>query len=99
VNSLTWWGLTLTEKEHLKDVPESPGRRRFLSRTGRFAAVTTPAVTLLLSTSLEAGATSLAASGKGRTKKEKIRRIKRRRAKRRAKLQELLDYIRAKYFS
>ena len=43
--------------------PEARDRREFLAKAGRFAAVTPPAVTLLLSTSLASKA--IAASGKG----------------------------------
>jgi hypothetical protein len=43
------------------DVIESPERRDFLDRCGKFAVVTPPAITLLLSTTLSSEA--IAASG------------------------------------
>lgn len=39
-----------------KQVPEAEARRDFLKKAGRFAAVTPPAITLLLGTSLNSGA-------------------------------------------
>ncbi|TGQ72573.1 hypothetical protein EN829_008785 [Mesorhizobium sp. M00.F.Ca.ET.186.01.1.1] len=39
-----------------KQVPEAEARRDFLKRAGRFAAVTPPAITLLLGTSLNSEA-------------------------------------------
>ncbi|WP_111539228.1 hypothetical protein [Palleronia aestuarii] len=53
---------------------ESIARREFLSKAGRFAAVTTPAITVLLSTSMEAEASSIFKSGGGDgVKKHKIK--------------------------
>lgn len=54
------------EKENA-DVPaaEAPevGRRAFLSQAGKFAAVTPPAIAMLMSTSLEANALALSCIG------------------------------------
>ncbi len=46
------------------NVPESEARRDFIKKTGRFAAVTPPAITLLLGTSLNSRA--IAKSGGSR---------------------------------
>lgn len=43
-------------QRNLDQVPESEARREFLKKTGRFAAVTPPAITLLLGTSLNSQA-------------------------------------------
>ncbi|WP_417475750.1 hypothetical protein [Leisingera sp.] len=62
------------------DKPESPERREILQKAGRFAAVTTPAVTFLLSTSLSSEA--VAKSG-GKPKKKRKGKKKGRRGRRR----------------
>ena len=54
------------------DLPEAtdPGtieRREFLERCGRFAAVTTPAITMLLSTTLSSGAIAGSGGAPGRS--------------------------------
>ena len=41
------------------------GRREFLKKCGKFAAITPPAVTMLLSTSLTSGAIAKSGSGSG----------------------------------
>lgn len=43
-------------QDNANGVPESEARRDFLKKTGRFAAVTPPAITLLLGTSLNSKA-------------------------------------------
>ncbi|PBB42135.1 hypothetical protein CK222_20235 [Mesorhizobium sp. WSM3866] len=54
----------LTEKNSEKLVSEGEARRDFLKKAGRFAAVTPPAITLLLGTSLNSRA--IAKSGGSR---------------------------------
>ncbi|WP_141245170.1 hypothetical protein [Mesorhizobium sp. WSM3860] len=54
----------LTEKNSEKLVSEGEARRDFLKKAGRFAAVTPPAITILLGTSLNSGA--IAKSGGAR---------------------------------
>ena len=44
--------------------PEDQARREFLTKTGRFAAVTAPAITLLLGTSLNSRAIAQSAGSK-----------------------------------
>jgi hypothetical protein len=44
--------------------PSDAGRRKFLATAGKFAAVTPPAVAMLMSTSLEANALSRSCIGK-----------------------------------
>jgi hypothetical protein len=46
--------------------PEDQARREFLTKTGRFAAVTAPAITLLLGTSLSSRAIAHSAGTKPR---------------------------------
>jgi hypothetical protein len=53
-----------TEVDRADPGVEDQARRNFLSRAGRFAAVTPPAITLLLGTSL--GSQAIAASNGGR---------------------------------
>jgi hypothetical protein len=52
------------ERRDGNKTPESKARREFLQKTGRFAAVTPPAITLLLGTSLSSRA--IAKSGGSR---------------------------------
>ena len=54
---------------------ESPNRRKFLSDAGRFAIATPAAVTLLLSTSLEANAVAYSGGGGTRKKSKKITKV------------------------
>lgn len=62
------------------DKPESPERREILQKAGRFAAVTTPAVTFLLSTSLSSEAVAKS-GGKPKKKRKKKRKGRKRRRK------------------
>ena len=55
--------------EHSKPSRSEEDRREFLKSVGRFAAVTPPAITMLLSTSLTSDA--IAASGSGGPKRPK----------------------------
>jgi hypothetical protein len=48
------------------DDPGGPDRRDFLKKCGKFAAVTPPAITMLLSTSLTSKAIAKSAGGGGR---------------------------------
>jgi hypothetical protein len=51
-----------------REEQEIEDRRKFLISTGRFAAVTPPALTLLLSTSLTSNAIAHSGGGNGRDK-------------------------------
>jgi len=61
-----WEECTMSTHEQDGVVSPEEDRRAFLKSCGRFAAVTPPAVTMLLSTSLTSGA--IAKSGSGGTK-------------------------------
>lgn len=48
----------------ISDNPATKDRREFLKKCGKFAAVTPPAITMLLSTSLTSNAIAKSGSGK-----------------------------------
>ena len=59
-------GILMTDNRHENvDQPTSEGRRDFLRKAGKFAAVTPPAVAVLFSTSLEAKATAFSGGAAG----------------------------------
>lgn len=60
----------VTGDEVVSDEVNSPKRREFLAKAGRFAAVTPVAVTVLLSTSMEADAGRIHKSGGQRKPKK-----------------------------
>jgi hypothetical protein len=53
----------MASNEQAQEMSADEDRRKFLETCGKFAAVTPPAITLLLSTSLNSGA--IASSGQG----------------------------------
>jgi hypothetical protein len=61
------WGVTM-ETNEVTSTSDSQGigRRKFLANAGKFAAVTPPAVAMLMSTSLEASAFTGSVTGPGR---------------------------------
>jgi hypothetical protein len=65
---------------------EAQGRRDFLKKAGKFAAVTPPAVTLLFSTSLEANALALSGGAAGPKPTKRQMKMKRRMERRRKKI-------------
>lgn len=66
------------DSNRTEDLPDQPSRREFVGEASRFAVATTAAVTVLLSTSMEAGATKIGISGKGSGPSPRIRRRRRR---------------------
>ncbi len=55
----------MVEKPTEGTPPENDDRREFLKACGRFAAITPPAITMLLSTSLTSNAIAKSGSGGG----------------------------------
>jgi len=54
------------EKTPSSNDPKGPDRREFLKKCGKFAAVTPPAITMLLSTSLTSDAIAKSGGGGGK---------------------------------
>lgn len=61
----------MTRPETGQDQPESPDRREFIKKSGRFAAAAPPAVAFLLSTSLASEAVALSGGTGGMNPQQK----------------------------
>lgn len=78
------------------DKADSPERRAFLKKAGRFATVTPIAATVILSTSMEADATGLFKSGGDAYKKKmKLKKLKGRKKAIKSKIKKFKSHKRA----